>query len=354
MTRFLQDILRQPQELQRTLDFLGGPGCHALQSAAAAMRKASHIYMTGMGGSWHAALNAAAILHLNGFPAYTLDACDLLESASLPQNAVVVILSRSGRSIEIGPLMELAHDSGAIVVGITNNPDGLLAQKADIAMVVPATPDHGISVNTFSTLNLAAGALASGTAGLFNDSTVAMLSGAFAKASRMLPAWKQQIADTSWLMPQTPYYFLARRSSFGSAQEARLLWEEGAKTPATAMGTGSFRHGPQEVVTPDIRFCMWIDRGRTRDQDLTIAGDLKKLGAQVMLIGQELPTGVGALTLQLPMVPAEWQFLLDVIPTQLAAERLSRLSHVDCDAFRFCSFIVEDDFGLLRPDPVES
>jgi glutamine---fructose-6-phosphate transaminase (isomerizing) len=348
MTRFLQDILRQPQELQRTLDFLGAPGSHALQRAAEAMQKARHIYMTGMGGSWHAALNAAAILHLKGSAAYTLDACDLLESASLPRDAVVVILSRSGRSIEIGPLMELAHDGGAIVVGITNNPDGPLAQKADITIVVPATPDHGISVNTFSTLNLAAGALASATAGLFDGNTVAMLSGAFAKVNQMLPAWQQQIADTSWLMPQVPYYFLARRSSFGSAQEARLVWEEGAKTPATAMGTGSFRHGPQEVVTPDVRFCMWIDRGRTRDQDLIIAGDLKKLGAEVMLIGQDLPVDAGTLIFQLPMVPPQWQFLLDVIPTQLAAERLSRLSGVDCDAFRFCSFIVEDDFGLLR------
>ena len=26
------------------------------------------------------------------------------------------------------------------------------------------------------------------------------------------------------------------------------MWEEGVKSPATAMGTGSFRHGPQEMV----------------------------------------------------------------------------------------------------------
>ena len=50
---------------------------------------------------------------------------------------------------------------------------------------------------------------------------------------------------------------------------------------------------------------------------------------------------------QLPQVPADWQFLIDIIPAQLAAERLSRLSGEDCDTFKLCSYIVEDDSGLL-------
>ena len=82
---------------------------------------------------------------------------------------------------------------------------------------------------------------------------------------------------------------------------------------------------------------------------MTIAGDLKRLGAQVMLIGQNLPVDAAALTFQMPDgARPQWQFLLDIIPAQLAAERLSRLSNVDCDAFRYCSFIVEDDHGLLK------
>jgi hypothetical protein len=39
--------------------------------------------------------------------------------------------------------------------------------------------------------------------------------------------------------------------------------------------------------------------------------------------------------------------MIDAIPAQLAAERLARLSGVDCDSFRLCSYIVEDDGGLL-------
>src|ERR1700694_3568479 len=58
MTHFLRDILRQPNELQRTIDFLLGAGRPALDAATAAIRGGRHVYLTGIGSSWHAALSA--------------------------------------------------------------------------------------------------------------------------------------------------------------------------------------------------------------------------------------------------------------------------------------------------------
>lgn len=162
--------------------------------------------------------------------------------------------------------------------------------------------------------------------------------------------WQEQIAKTSWLAPHSMYYFLARTTSLGSCHEARLLWEEAVKSPATALGTGSFRHGPQEAVGKNARFGVWIDGQRMREQDLAVARDLRRLGASVMLIGQDLPEDGGDLVFQLPHIPPEWQFLVDIIPVQLAAERLARLSEVDCDSFRICSYIVENESGLLPAD----
>jgi fructoselysine-6-P-deglycase FrlB-like protein len=46
--------------------------------------------------------------------------------------------------------------------------------------------------------------------------------------------------------------FLARRQLFGGTLDARLSWEEGVKATATAMGTGRFRHGLQEIVNTFI------------------------------------------------------------------------------------------------------
>ena len=55
------------------------------------------------------------------------------------------------------------------------------------------------------------------------------------------------------------------RLQFGTCHEARLLWKEGAKSPATAVGTSSFRHGPQEMFRKDARFALWIDGHRMRE-----------------------------------------------------------------------------------------
>jgi glutamine---fructose-6-phosphate transaminase (isomerizing) len=353
MTHFLRDIFRQPNELQRTLDHLSGAGRRALDAAVAAVRSVRHAYLTGIGSSWHAGLNVSVLFQLGAQPVYLVDAAELVHFASIPAGSVLIVISRSGRSVEIVQLLRKARESGATVIGITNAADGTLAREAAIAIVVPVALDHAISVNTYTTLALAAGILANSTLrtarnGCATDASLAdSLSRAFAAVGAAIPGWQAQIENSEWLAPRSTTYFLARGSSLGSAYESRLMWEEGVKSPATAMGTGSFRHGPLEIVGKDVRFGMWIDAAKMREQDLAVARDLRKLGAQVMLIGQRLPEDAGDLVFQIPEIASEWQFLLDIIPAQLAAERLARLSGSDPDTFRLCSFVVEDEAGLL-------
>jgi len=347
MTHFLQDILRQPQELERTIDHLSGVGWRSLQTAAASIRKARHVYLTGIGSSWHAAFGAGAIFYRAGRPVYMQDAGELAQFATLPAESAIITISRSGRSVEIVNLLAKARESEATVIGITNSADGALAQEAQISILVPTLRDHAISVNTYSTLALAAAALACAAADRFDGKLAASLCISAAEAERKIPSWQEQIAGNGWLAPGKLVHFLARGGSLGSCQEARLLWEEGAKSEATALGTGAFRHGPQEMVVKGARFGMWVNGLRIREQDLSVARDLRHLGASVMLIGQDLPPDAGDLVFQLPHVPAEWQFMIDILPAQLAAEYLARLSGVDCDSFRICSYIVEDEYGLM-------
>lgn len=347
MTHFLQDILRQPQELERAIDYLSGAGRYTLQTAAATIRKARHVYLTGIGSSWHAAFGAAAIFYRAGRPVYMQDAGELVQFATFPAESVIITISRSGRSVEIVNLLAKARESEATVIGITNSADGALAQEAQPSILVPTLRDHAISVNTYSTLALAAAALARAAVDSFDGKLAASLCSSVAEAERKIPSWQEQIAGNGWFAPGKLVHFLARGGSLGSCHEARLLWEEGAKSEATALGTGSFRHGPQEMVVQGARFGMWVDGLRIREQDLSVARDLRHLGASVILIGQNLPPDAGDLVFQLPQVPAEWQFMIDILPAQLAAEYLARLSGVDCDSFRLCSYIVEDECGLI-------
>jgi glutamine---fructose-6-phosphate transaminase (isomerizing) len=161
-----------------------------------------------------------------------------------------------------------------------------------------------------------------------------------------LPGWRERIERSGWFDAGARVYFLGRAGGLASAMNARLLWEEGAKMPATAMTTGSFRHGTQEVVSPGLRVGLWIDPAERRAEDLALAKELRVHGVQVMVVGHALPPDAGDLVLEVPEIPTGWQFLIDIIPAQLAAERLARLRGVDPDSFRLASYVVESDQGL--------
>lgn len=351
MTHFLQDILRQPEELQRTIAYLRGQGRLSLARAAEAVRGARHVYLTGIGSSWHAALAAGHLFSMASHPVILQDASELLHFAAFPPDAAIIAISRTGRSIEIVQLIEKAREAGAAVIGITNAADGALAREATIPIVIETKFDHGISVNTYSTLAITVSALATTVVGAFDDSLASSLVQSVSAAARCMQAWQEQISKSPWLLPGSVCYFLGRGASLGTGFETRLLWEEGVKSPASAMGTGSFRHGPQEIVTKDTRFGIWLDELRMRDQDFALARDLMQLGASVMLIGQNVPADAGNLVLRLPQIPGDWQFLIDIFPAQLVSERMASLSDVDCDSFRLCSYIVENEGGLLPRKP---
>lgn len=346
VTYFLRDILRQPSELQRTLGLFAGPVPDMARQAITLVRQSRHVFLTGIGASWNAAMAAGTLFRQQGCPVHMLEAAELLHFTTIPSGSLIIALSRSGRSIEIVQLLAKAREAGARLVGITNSPDSPLAREAAIPIVIPITLDHAISVNTYSTLALAAALVASCDRPDF-DETCASLRATLAQLEHRMHSWSEALSSSKWLVPRASYYFLARGPSQASACESRLLWEEGAKAPATAMNTSAFRHGSQEMVVPETRFCIWIDRLTMREPDLSAANDLRKLGASVALIGQDLPGDSGHLALPLPQVAADWQFTVDAIPMQIAAEAFSRLSGVDCDSFRVCSYVVEDEHGLF-------
>jgi glucosamine--fructose-6-phosphate aminotransferase (isomerizing) len=350
MTHLLQDVLRQPEELHRTLHSLVQPSSAVLKEAAKTIRNAREVFLTGVGASWHAGLCVQPLFAASGQRVYMQEAPELLHTGSFSPTSVVVILSRSGRSVEVLSLLSKARESGATVIGVTCSGDGPLAREAKFPIVLETERDHAISVNTYSSLAAAAGALASCTGPGFDGRLVSNLLDSVDEVTRILPEWQQEVEISCWPDIYSATYFLGRGCSFGTCHEARLLWEEGAKAPATAMGTGAFRHGPQEIVTHETQFGVWIDGNYMREQDLAVARDLDQLGARVMLAGQRLPKSHGALRFELPNIPAGWQFLIDVIPAQLCAERLARRKGVDCDSFRICSYIVEGEYGLLTPE----
>ena len=273
-----------------------------------------------------------------------------VQTCALPiyvaENSCVLFLSRSGKSKEIVDLARNLRGHNATIISITNDPRSPLAAESDCVIDLQAPFDTNVSVTMYSGIALAGCLLAVLSGGDEIDPIGELFDRALVDAKLSISQWARQLDDSDWLAVDVPYYFLARGASVASCHETRLLWEEAAKSTATALTTGGFRHGPQEMVRPDLRVALWLDKDHLQNHDLKLARDLETLGVKVILIGQQVEEPSSDLFLQLPVIPSQWQFLIDIIPMQIAAERLARLAGRDCDTFRLCSYVVTDEGGL--------
>ena len=346
-THCLKDILRQPAELRKCLDNLLGTGRPAFDRGAAILRDASEIYIAGIGASWSAGMAALAFFSHAGRAASLVDASELLHQATFRPGAAILLLSRSGKSVEVVTLLDRAAKAGAKVVGVTNAPDSPLGRRSDAALLLGIGFDHAISVVTYSTVALAGGLVSAAATGTLQPPDVQALRSSLDALPGAISAWRGRLAGNPWFTADRATYFLARQAGQASAHESRLLWEETAKAPASALTTGGFRHGPQEIVEPGLRVGLWIDGKVRREEDFALARDLRKLGVRVMAIGQGVPQDAGDLVFELPPIPPAWQFVTDIVPAQLAAEHLAGLRGVDCDNFRLSSHVVTAEGGLL-------
>jgi len=154
MTKFYRDILQEPTELVKTLNFTLGEGKSSVDQAASILKKAAHIYIVGIGSSWNAGLAVMSFFNAAGRPTILCEASELLHFGKIAKNAAVVFLSRSGKSIEIVHLLDKAAASGAKIIAITNTPDSPLAMKADVVLKMMAAFDHAVSVSMYSALAL--------------------------------------------------------------------------------------------------------------------------------------------------------------------------------------------------------
>jgi fructoselysine-6-P-deglycase FrlB-like protein len=189
----------------------------ARELAASLIEHARDVFLTGIGASWNAALCAGSLFYQHGRPVFMQEAGDLVHLTTLPRGSIIIAISRSGRSIEILQYLAKADASGASVIGITNSADSPLARESRLAIVIPAMLDHAISANTYSSLLIAAGALAASVTTEF-ASVADPLFNAVGNAGECLELWQEQLENSTWLSADAAYYFLGRGSSLGTCQ----------------------------------------------------------------------------------------------------------------------------------------
>lgn len=348
MTKYFNDILNQPEQLQQSLLYSCTKGKVSLQEAAEILKKSKHIFISAIGASWSAGLAIQAAFNQVGVQSVLCDAADFLHHTKIPESSTVLFLSRSGKSIEIVKALEKCKAAGTTVIAITNAVDSPLGKAADVCLFTNVAFDHSISVSTYTSIILVGQLLAEVIEkDEVSVSTQSALQKCLDEVAGLIPVWQQQLASGNWLTQVNPYvYFLGRNINLASAHEGMLLWQEAAKQPASALTTGTFRHGPQEIIKNPLSIAVWLDEGLVREHDTALIKDLVSKGVKVLMIGIDPPEIAGVESIHMPATPSFFAPVINSIPIQIAAEKLARAKDIDPDNFYFCNFIVETEGGL--------
>jgi glucosamine--fructose-6-phosphate aminotransferase (isomerizing) len=336
----LEDILIQPESLRRMADYQFGEGRVALNHAAEVLRSASHVILSGMGSSLCACIPLEYYLGSRGIPVATIESGELLHFRQRACHAAVVVLvSRSGESVEIAKLLPLLKAQGVTIIGVTNEPEGRLAREADHTIFVASLVEHGVALQTYvctmATLLLLGAAVVSELSEQWRrdlDDLAAALSSALA---RMVPESEQW---RSFFEKAPLIYLLARGPSLASVMEGSILFNEVAKFPAVTEIASSFRHGHIEVVDADFRGLVFASQKCTREIDLALARDVTLFGGQVRVV-TPAPKASGTDSDNLsywsvPSTPEILAPLAEIITLQVASYQLARWRNVSPGEYR--------------------
>jgi glutamine---fructose-6-phosphate transaminase (isomerizing) len=342
-SRLLGDIRGQERSLEKVLAWQRGDGRGALLRSAGLLREARKIVVTGIGASLHAAFPLQYELAAKGFDCSIVESGELLHyQERLCAGAVVVVVSRSGESVEIVKLLGRLKGVASHTIGITNEPASALGRGVDVALIVSSLADEMVAVQSY-TGTVAAQLLLAGAVSEF-EARQQEMAGILPRISSLIADQLERIHEwDDFFRVGSPIYLLGRGPSYASALEGALLFSETAKEPAVGLAGGSFRHGPVEIVDAGFRAIVFAAEGRTRQLNLGLARDLVRFGAMVRVVGPLRDDDGGLSFVEVPGV-SEWLApLVEIVPVQLAALRLAYVKGLEIGKFRHAPQVTRDE-----------
>lgn len=351
-TPLLGNIENQAQALEQIANHQFGAGRAALLRAAALLAGKKRIVVSGMGASLFASIPFGYALAAAGRQVTTIESGELLyfPSTVIDSDTAVVLVSRSGESVEVTKLLPKLKERGAAVVGVVNVEGTTLALEADVAIVVGSPADQLVAIQTY-TGTVAMFALLAAAIEQQVDAARAELARTVTVMSGWVPAcveaslqWKEFLRDAA------PLYVLGRGPGLATVAEGVLLSHETAKAPTVGMSVPQFRHGPVEVADERLRAVIIGTQPSTVDLDALLAADLARMGGKVRWIGPSDGLSVEPLCAWPANVPARFSPIVEIVPLQLAAYRKAELNGVRPGDFRWAPLVTKTEAGFFSPD----
>ena len=113
----------------------------AFARAIKALASAGRIAASGCGHSGIACMHFAHLMCCIERPARFISPAEAVHGASgfLQKGDVMLLASRGGKTSELLPVMRICRQKGAVLIGVTENPDSPIAVESDIVLGIQVT-----------------------------------------------------------------------------------------------------------------------------------------------------------------------------------------------------------------------
>jgi glucosamine--fructose-6-phosphate aminotransferase (isomerizing) len=329
---FLREVRGQPEAIRRAAAGLSEQQ-RSLEALLDRQGVPKAVVFTGMGSSYHACYPVVNELAARGVWASHVDAAELLHFRlrALGSDAVVVVVSQSGRSAEAVRLAEkiLDRPSPPLLVSVSNGLRNPLVERASVSLDTRAGEEVGPSTMTFGASLVVLASVAQALTGDGVEDVVAAVTStaeaASTEAQRLLddPVGRAEELGT-WLGRPASTVILGRGPARAAAETGALMLKEVAAYAAEALESAQFRHGPLELAGPSLAAIVLATEPETAELDMGMAREVAASGASVLVVsrGGEAPDGIRMESigpLERSLSPA-----VSVIPIQLLAWQLAR------------------------------
>lgn len=339
MSRMMTFIEEQPLAFRRLLD---APPDVRTFAAAMRERAVSKVWMLGSGTSLYAAMIAAEYWEARlGIDCEAISSLEFSTSAagSRPKpSTCVMAISQSGATFVLVEAIKSARARGCLTLGVTAEPDSLLAQTAEHVVLTHTGSEDALGkTKGFSTTAFAAclvGLLLADSGqgvGAAQDLPDA-LSSVTRAVGGVVSQWVERLADARALFV------------IGAGQQLPAAWEGGLKILEVAKQTvitkelEEMLHGPFNAVGPDSAFILLAGPVGRVDRIAAFINGVQAVGRPLLSIAESgVPSPADlAWDLVLPeLTDPGFLPILGVVPLQILAERLALRRGLDPDTARY-------------------
>jgi len=125
-------------------------------------KKDGHVIVSGMGKPGHIGKKISATLSSVGTPSFFLHPAEASHGdlGEISDKDVLLVLSLSGNTQELIPMLSYANRFGIDVIAVTANPESVLAKSASVVILMPSVDEacpYNLAPTTTTTMMLAVG-----------------------------------------------------------------------------------------------------------------------------------------------------------------------------------------------------